>query len=135
MNRLEQGHPTYNGLLSALQKGETENGTCCLMWYNSEIKQCIGVGERAIREEHLTQFAEGTIMGKRTEDDEIALFPNPWFLIGAQLDALAEKFGTSDNGRLRAFSLFLDASDCLEVAFADKFLCRGASFRVLASLA
>ena len=58
MNRLEQGHPTYNGLLSALQKGQTDNGTCCLMWYNSEIKQCIGVGERAIREEHLIQFAE-----------------------------------------------------------------------------
>ena len=134
MNHLVVGHPTYRGLLSALQQGRTVKGTCCLMWYNSEIKQCIGTNEKSIREEHFTQLAEGTEVGKRNKDEDVLVLPNLWFLIGAQPEALAERFGATDNGRLRAFCVHLDARQCLEIPFATKFLCRKASFQIIAAL-
>ena len=52
-NVVKVGHPTYNGLLSALKKGVTSRGTCVLVWYNSEIQVCPGNKETSIREEDL----------------------------------------------------------------------------------
>ena len=76
MNVLVVGRPTYSGLLAALEKGKTEDGTCCLMWLNSEVKACLGEG---INEEHLCQGAEGTHIGKRTMEKDVCLTPNLWF--------------------------------------------------------
>ena len=38
-NVLKVGHPTYAGLIAALQKGMTGRGTSCLVSYNSELKE------------------------------------------------------------------------------------------------
>ena len=129
LNILKVGHPTYNGLISALKTGNTKSGTSVLVWYNSEIKACIQNTERAIKEEHLCQLAEGTEVGKRTEDKEICIVPNCWFVIGAQPDALYERVGGSDNGRLRAFCAFLDRRQCCKVIFLEKFLKRDACLK------
>ena len=129
LNILKVGHPTYNGLIGALKQGSTESGTSVLVWYNSEIKVCIQNTERAIKEEHLCQLAEVTEVGKRIEDKEVCIVPNCWFVIGAQPDALYERFGGTDNGRLRAFCAFLDRQQCCKVDFLEKFLKRDACFQ------
>ena len=128
-NTLKVGHPTYNGLLSALKSGKTPNGTCVLTWYNSEIKACLGTKNTSIREEHLCQIAEGTEVGKRIQEEEICLLPNAWFVIGAQPEALHERMGGTVNGRLRAFCSFLDRRECTQVKFVRNFLKRKASYR------
>ena len=66
-------------------------------------------------------------MGKRTQDVEEELVPNAFFAIGAQKEAIMQRFGESDNGRLRAFAAFLDAHLCLETDFITKFFKRSAS--------
>ena len=99
-----------------------------MVWYNSEIKACIGKTEHAIKEEHLCQLAEGTEIGKRTEDKDVCILPNCWFVMGAQPDALYERFGSTDNGRLRALTTFLDRRQCCKVVFIQKFMKRNACF-------
>ena len=70
---------------------------------------------------------------------EVCLRPNCWFVIGSQPEALAERMGGTDNGRLRAFCSFLDRRQCMHVKFERKFLKRKASFhhasRVLKDIA
>ena len=64
-NVLKVGHPTYAGLIAALQKGMTGRGTSCLVWYNSELKACIGLKEFPIPIS-LTNTTAGTETVMRT---------------------------------------------------------------------
>eukprot|EP00973_Karenia_brevis_P093938 12419904-Karenia_brevis.AAC.1 len=129
LNALTTGHPTRLGLLAALKKGQTAQGTCNLMWYNSEVKAAIGVKENSVKEEDFCQIAEGTEVGKRTEKEEVCVRPNVWFTIAGPLDIFVERVGSADNGRLRVFSELLDTLQCVKVDFVDKFLKRSASFQ------
>ena len=124
MNTLSARRPTFNGLLKALKRGETEKGMCVLAWYNSELKACVGIKPPAIMEEHLCQVAEGSQIGKITQDEDVCVTPNAWFVIGAQVEALLERFGATDNGRLRAFCAVLNRGQCLKTDFVCKFLRR-----------
>ena len=128
------GHPTYCGLISALRKGTTLAGTSCLCWYNSELKACIGLKEGQVKEEHLCQVGEGTEVGKRNQDEELIVKPNVFFAIGAQIGALLERFGSTDNGRMRAFTTFLDSHACVKIGFVSKFLMRSVSFGHIADV-
>ena len=133
-NTLRVGHPTYAGMLTALKKGRTEGGTSMLVWYNSEIKACLTTKEGGVKEEHLCQLAEGTQVGKTLKDKEVCVTPNCWFVIGAQPEAMQERFGGTDNGRVRAFSAFLDRRKCTEIPLAKKFAKRTASFTYTTSV-
>ena len=105
-----------------------------LCWYNSEIKACISVKEGGVKEEHLCQLAEGTAIGKRLKDTEVCLVPHCWFAIGAQPEALGERFGGTDNGRLRAFTAFLNRSECSKISLRKKFSKRKFAFTFTADL-
>ena len=133
-NTLVVGKPTYRGILAALEKGRTQDGTCCLQWYNSELKACIGPDKGMLQEEHLCQLAEGTPIGCRNKEDDILVKPNAWFAIGAQIEAIVERFGSTDNGRLRALAVWLSGRESMQVPFFNKFLKRSLSLQHLANL-
>ena len=94
----------------------------------------MGTVAPSIKEEHLCQVAEGSQIGKITQDDDVCLTPNAWFVIGAQIEALLERFGATDCGRLRAFCAVLNRGQCLKTDFVGKFLRRSSSFKHLASI-
>ena len=135
-NKLEVGRLTYAGLLESLQNGANADGSVhWLSWLNSEIKQCLGRRDSDIQEADFCQLAEASVMGKRTKQELKKFKPSFWFAIGAHPRSLHEYLGTTENGRLRGFSVHILRNEVLDIGFPEKMGSHRASLALLKSTA
>ena len=135
-NKLEVGRLTYAGLLESLQNGASSDGSVhWLSWLNSEIKQCLGRRDSDIQEADFCQLAEASVMGKRTKQELKKFRPSFWFAIGAHPRSLHDFLGTTENGRLRGFSVHILRNEVLDIGFPEKMGSHRASLALLKTTA
>ena len=135
-NTLQVGRLTYAGLLDSLENGANEDRSVhFLTWLNSEIRQCLGKRDCDIQECDFCQLAEASIMGKRTKNELKKFSPSFWFALGAHPASLHDFLGTTENGRLRGFSVFINRDEVLEIPFEEKMAQHSSSLSLLKEVA